>query len=187
MAARITAPLLAVALVAPWLTLSGAPRPTCPTEPIPLARLNAVAAAAPPPSSDDVAVPVGVRAATPDETGALRDALEAFVACGDAGEPLRVLALYTDRYLGELLYRQGELTEEQYLDLARADPADPDERTRLLAVSSVRALGDGRVVGEATIRYAVIPTPKRFVVTIARADGAWRIDDVLGELTFALP
>lgn len=186
MAARVAAFSLVAIALAPWLALAGRPEPACPTRPIALDRLNAAIAAASPPAGE-VVVPTGVRPATPREAAALREALDAFVACGDTGEPLRVLALYTDRYLGELHYRSGQVTAGQYATLGRPDPAAPDERTRLLSVSEVEVLADGRVLGEATIRYAVIPEPKRFLVTVARVDGGWRIDDVLGELTFALP
>lgn len=177
--------LIAAALV-PWLAFTGRPEPPCPTKPISVDRLDAVAAAATP-STGEIAIPIGVRPATTREARALRGVMGAFVACSDAGEPLRVLALYTDRYLGKLYYRQGPVTKDQYADLARPDPAELDERTRLLAISNVQALADGRISGEVTIRYAVIPMPKRFLVTIAQVDGAWRIDDILGELTFALP
>ena len=186
MAGRFIAPSLLVVVLLPWLASTGRSEPTCPTEPIPLGNLNAVIAAAPPPTDIDV-IPTGVRPATSGEAEALRDIMEAFVACSDAGEPLRVHALYTDRYLAELFYRQGPVTERQYVALARPDPADPDERTRLLSISEAQVLADGRITGEVTIRYAVIPTPKRLLVTIARVDGSWRIDDILGELTFALP
>lgn len=183
---RIIAPLLIAAALAPGLAFSGRSNPACPTTPIPLDRLNAVIAAARP-STDEVAIPTALRPATSREVDTFRDVMASFVACGDTGEPLRVLTLYTDRYLGELYYRQGQVTENQYAVLARPDPADADERTRLLAISKVRALPDGRVIGDVVIRYAVIPTPKRLLVTIAQVDGAWRIDDILGELTFALP
>ena len=186
MTARRIAPALGVAVLLPWLALSGQSTAGCPTAPIPLDRLNAVIAATTP-TTEEVTIPAGVRPATSDEAAALHGVVEDFVACGDAGEPLRVLSLYTDRYLGELYYRQGKVTVEQYTSLARPDPADADERTRLLSVSAVEVLADGRVTGEVTIRYAVIPTPKRFLFTVARVDGRWRIDDILGELTFALP
>ena len=185
-AARLLAPLAVVAALAPWLAFAGAPEPACPVEPLPLERLN-VAIAAATPTTEEVAVPSGVRGANAHEVAALRRTVEAFVACSDAGEPLRVLSLYTDRYLGELYYRQGRVTEQQYASLSRPDPADVDERTRLLSVAGVEVLADGRVTGAVTIRYAVIPTPKRFLVTVAGSGGGWRIDDILGELTFALP
>jgi len=183
---RIATPLLAAAALAPWLALSGRSDHACPIAPIPLDRLNAVIAAATP-STDEASVPVALRTATVGEIASLRMVVEEFVACGDTGEPLRVLALYTDRYLGAVYHRQGQVTANQYAMLARPEPADADERTRFLSLSKVRALPDGRITGEVVIRYAVIPTPKRLLVTIARVDGAWRIDDVLGELTFALP
>jgi len=183
---RIATPLLITVALAPWLALAGGSGATCPTGPIPLDRLNAVIATAEP-SADEAAIPTAHRPASPREVDALRDIMEAFVACGDTGEPLRVLSLYTDPYLGDLYYRQGQVTENQYAVLARPDPADTDERTRFLSLSKVRALPDGRITGEFEIRYAVIPTSKRLLVTIARVDGAWRIDDILGELTFALP
>lgn len=186
MAERLIAPLLIAAALAPWPVLTSRPDPICPTEPVPLDRLNLVIDAATP-TTGAVGIPTGTRPATWREARALRDVMDAFVACGDAGEPLRVLGLYTDRYLGELYYRQGLVTATQYSSLARPDPADADERTRLLDVVQVAVLADGRVAGVVTIRYAVIPTPKRFIVTIAPVDGSWRIDDILGELTFALP
>ncbi len=178
--------MLMVAALVSWLAFAGRAEPTCPTEPVPLDRLNAVIAAAAP-TTGEVTIPTGVRPATWRGSDALRGVMRAFVACSDAGQPLRVLGLYTDRYLGDLYFRQGRITDEQYASLARPDPAGPGEHTRLLSISKVVVLADGRVTGEVTIRYAVIPTPKRFLVTVARIDGEWRIDDILGELTFALP
>lgn len=183
---RIAAPLLITVALAPWLALAGGSGATCPTAPIPLDRLNAVIAAATP-STDELIIPTALRPATSGEFASLRMVVEEFVACGDTGEPLRVLPLYTDRYLGEVYHRQGQFTENQYAVLARPDPADADERTRFVSLWKVRALPDGRITGEVEIRYAVIPTSKRLLVTIAPVDGVWRIDDVLGELTFALP
>lgn len=186
MAARFIAPLLIVAALLPWLAFAGRAEPTCPTGPIPLDRLNAAIAAATP-TTVEATIPTGIRTATSEEASALRAVMESFVTCSDMGEPLRVLAIYTDRYLGDLHYRQGQLTANQYASLAHPDPADLDKRTHLLSIAKIEALADGRVAGEVVIQYAVIPTPKRFLVTVARIDGAWRIDDIFGELTFALP
>jgi hypothetical protein len=111
--------------------------------------------------------------------------MEAFVACGDAGEPLRVLSLYTDRYLGDVYARRGLVTENQYADLSRPTPAAPDERTELSRSRRSRRLptAGSRRGGDP---LPVIP-PRSGFSSPSPGRRSMAIDDNLGELTFALP
>lgn len=109
------------------------------------------------------------------------------VACWNAGELLRAYGLYTDDGLAALFARQGSFSRAAYDGLATPQPAPAAERAAILAIEDVRRLPDGTVGATVTIRYAVVPMPKRFFFTFAYEDGRWLIADVLGEITFAVP
>jgi len=66
-------------------------------------------------------------------------------------------------------------------------PADPDERVKILDVADVRVLPDGRVAANVVLEYAGIPMPKRFLMTFVETPDGWRIDDILGEISFSVP
>ncbi|MCC6313332.1 MAG: hypothetical protein IT337_04925, partial [Thermomicrobiales bacterium] len=109
------------------------------------------------------------------------------VACFNAGELLRAYGLYTPRYLGSLLSRQAQFGRAAYDSLATPMPANPEERAAILGIENVRVLPDGRIGATVTIAYKVIPMPKRFYFTFARDGDDWRIDGVLGEISFSVP
>lgn len=138
------------------------------------------------PAPSGTVVPEG----TPADA-ATRDAIAAVVAewlaCQNAGEPLRAWGLFTDDYLRRLLLRQGAPTPAGYAALATPSPAAPDARSTLLAIRDARMLPDGRAGATVTLAYPSVPTPKTFFFTFARVDGRWLIDGILGEITFAVP
>lgn len=179
--------LLAALALLPLLLIDwGESSDACDVDPISLEQLNAVIEQAEPPPAV-ARVPAGGVDALPDEARTFRSLIEQFVACSNAGEPLRVMALYTDRYLGELYYRQGRFSAELYTALAEPRPAAPDEQTAIVSIARVLLLPDGFVAGTVTLRYARVPMPKELIFTTVLIDDEWRIDDVLGELSFSLP
>jgi hypothetical protein len=91
------------------------------------------------------------------------------LACGNAGDWPRFLALTTDHFLQ---------VEALGLPLDQSEPPPPEEQVVLVAVRDGRRLPDGRVV------VAVVTAPRLdpedllvTVVILIRDDGRWLIDD----------
>ena len=167
-----------------------APDPAgCTVEPIPLEELNSSIAtpipATPAPGRGAV-VPAGTPA-TADEAQVILETVRTLVACYNAGELLRSYALYTPEYLHHLFARQGPYAEVSYLSLATPMPAEADERVQILDIADQRRLPDGRLAANVVLRYQVIPMPKRFLMTFVETPEGWRIDDILGEISFSVP
>lgn len=135
-------------------------------------------------------VPEGTAADAVTVAG-IEAATRELVACYNAGEPLRVLGLYTPTARGALYARQGRFAADAYAALATPTAADPADRDAILAIRDVRLLADGHVGATVTISYAVVPEPKTFffVYEHERAKGRdrWLIDGILGELSFSVP
>lgn len=117
---------------------------------------------------------------------AIDDVIETWLACQNAGEPLRAWSLFSDGYLYRLLSRQGGFSRESYAALATPAPAG-EATARLLEIRDQRVLSDGRLGATVTIEYASVPMPKRFFFSFTRADGRLVIDGILGEISFSLP
>jgi hypothetical protein len=109
----------------------------------------------------------------------------AWLACQNAGEPLRAWSLFSDGYLYRLLSRQGSLTSEAYAPLATPSPAEAE--AELLEVRDHRLLPDGRFGATVVIAYPSVPMPKQFFFYFTRADDRLVIDGILGEISFSVP
>jgi hypothetical protein len=105
-----------------------------------------------------------------------------WLACQNAGEPLRAWALFTDRYLYRLLSRQGGM-----IDQSLATPAPAAGLATIMEIGGQRLLPDGRSGATVTIAYPSIPMPKTFFVYFTEQDGRLLIDGILGEISFAVP
>jgi hypothetical protein len=123
-----------------------------------------------------------------NQVAQIHDTIERFIDCSNSGEPLRVFALYTDRYLQQLLsIERPAIDRARYDSLATPTPAKPGEGAVLVSIDREMRHLDGRLGAEVTITYPSIPTPKTFVFTFVVNGEQILIDDILGELTFALP
>jgi hypothetical protein len=109
-----------------------------------------------------------------------------WLACQNAGEPLRAWSLYSDGYLYRLLSRQGGLSGEAYQALATPAPIAA-EAARVLAIEGERLLPDGRYGATVTLEYPSVPMPKRFFFFFTEVDDRLLIDGILGEISFSLP
>jgi hypothetical protein len=109
-----------------------------------------------------------------------------WLACQNAGEPLRAWSLFSDGYLYRLLSRQGTTSEEDLAELATPWP-ESEGGAALLHVEGHRALPDGRWGATVTIAYPSVPMPKNFFFYFTRIDGRLRIDGILGEISFSVP
>lgn len=118
----------------------------------------------------------------------IEETVHRFITCSNAGEPLRVYALYSDDYLQRLLaYERPLIDRARYDALATPVPAAPDGGATLVEITGGRRMVDLRYGALVTIAYPSLPQPKTFFF-IFRLDGErMLIDDVLGELTFSLP
>lgn len=124
-----------------------------------------------------------------DDLAAIRHTVEQFIACSNAGEPLRVFALYSDDYLQRLLSRERPLINvDRYGALATPMPADSDAGARLIEITGARKIMlTGQLGAVVTLAYPSVPEPKTFFFTFRRIDGELRIDDILGEISFSVP
>lgn len=161
----------------------------CDTAPISRDALNGAiegnAAATPAPFHNGV-VPEGVPADA-EQTAAVYGMVRRLVSCYSAGELLQAYGLFTPGYFQRVFGKQGAYTAAAYDSLATPQPAAAAERVKILAIENVRVLPDGRVAATVILEYAVIPMPKRFLMVFVERDGAWAIDDILGEISFSVP
>jgi hypothetical protein len=131
-------------------------------------------------------IPTG-QPASPTEVAAVRAVVEELVACFATGEPLRVWGLYSDAYLARLLYRQRGFDRRLYDAYATPRPAGPGEFVEIRSISDVVRLGDGRIGATVVLYYPGIGMGKRFFFVIVEIDARWRIDEIVGEISFSLP
>jgi hypothetical protein len=150
-----------------------------------LAALFATPIAATPAPTPGV-VPAGTPA-DPQTEAALTATVAGWLACQNAGEPLRAWSWFTDAYLRRLLDRQGGVAPAAYAALATPEPAGPNDQAAIAAIRDVRILPDGRAGATVTLTYPAVPMPKTFFFTFARVDGRWLIDGILGEISFSVP
>lgn len=129
-----------------------------------------------------VATPGPVDAAT---EAAAHAVIRQVIACSNAGDFWRVLALYSDRYVRDYVLQlveaitgqAGPMTEAIYQRFAGNHPLPPESRLVILAFGPSERLADGRiavvVIGDDPVdREPAGPT--RFIL-VAQGD-QWRID-----------
>ncbi|MGI9253861.1 MAG: hypothetical protein ACR2J8_08945, partial [Thermomicrobiales bacterium] len=131
-------------------------------------------------------VPEG-RPASPEQAAVVYGMVRRLVACYSAGELLRAYALFTPGYLNRVFGKQGGYTDAAYDSLATPQPAESGKRVKILDIDNIRMLDDGRVAATVILEYAVIPMPKRFLMVFADDGEEWKIDDILGEISFSVP
>ena len=121
-----------------------------------------------------------------ETAAAMEGAVQMWLACQNAGEPLRAWSLFSDGYLFRLLSRQGGLSGEAYRDLATPAPV-ADDAAVVLAIAGERLLPDGRFGATVTVSYPSVPMPKRFFFFFTQVDCRLLIDGILGEISFSVP
>ena len=130
-------------------------------------------------------LPEGVPADA-ETTVAIERIIRLWLACQNAGEPLRAWSLFSDGYLYRLLSRQGVLSEgafrEEGTSYARAA-----EASTVPEIAGQRLLPDGRYGATVVIAYPSVPMPKRFFFYFTWVDGRLLIDGILGEISFSIP
>lgn len=131
----------------------------------------------PPVSTDGPFVPPA--GDTPD--AATVDAVTATIteslACANAGDIPRLLALSSDRFLRALFTGDAAAPEDQVLAAitSPATPVSPDDQLALVAIESIVMLDDGRVAATVSTRDARYTYAD--VVYLVNESGRWLIDD----------
>jgi hypothetical protein len=108
-----------------------------------------------------------------------------WLACQNAGEPLRAWSLFSEGYLYRLLSREAVISAEAYTALATPTPAAAS--AELLEIRDQRLLPDGSYGATVTIAYPSVPMPKQFFFFFTRSDSRLLIDGILGEISFSVP
>ena len=147
--------------------------------------LVAVGVATPTATTEGQTLPAGVPADA-EMTANMERVVHLWLACQNAGEPLRGWSLFSDGYLSRLLSRQGGLSGDAYRALSTPASA-ATEAAVILAIDGERLLPDGRHGATVTIDYPSVPMPKRFFFFFTEIDGRLLIDGVLGEISFSVP
>jgi hypothetical protein len=151
-----------------------------------MSAIAATAVASPPPARTPGPVPEGNPADNATVAG-ISATVREYVACFNAGEPLRAYALHTDASLAHILAQQGLPTEAGYAALATPEPSAPEERTAIISIADARVFTDGSAGAMVTLSYPSIRVPKSFFFTFVRSGDRWLIDGILGEIAFSVP
>jgi hypothetical protein len=156
----------------------------CQVEPVDAASLAAIGGTPEAPSSADTEadLPQGPPADA-DTVAAVTAAELELIACANAGDFARLLALFTDRAI--LLITGGTPDDEMIsFILAQATPEAIETRTSLIQVRDVRTLGPDRVGAIAEWGEAADPavvTEINFHVFVRDGDH-WLLDDEIANL-----
>jgi len=149
------------------------------------ALLASTGVATPAATTDGQTLPQGVPADA-DTAAKMKRIVHLWLACQNAGEPLRAWSLFSDGYLYRLLSRQGGLPGEAYRVLATPAPVAAKAAV-ILTIDGERLLPDGRYGAMVTIEYPSVPMPKRFFFFFTEIDGRLLIAGILGEISFSVP
>jgi len=138
-----------------------------PATPAPITGADGLPAGAP----ADPATIAGITAATRE-----------LIACINAGEVLRGLALYSDPFLRSQ-YGQGAVSEESFDAAATPRPRGPETWVSIARIRDARVLADGRVGAIVTV---VEPTSPRgedsSLLLFVRVGDRWLLDGAIDQL-----
>src|SRR5215213_7634000 len=165
------------------------PTPACDLPPRTPDEITALLAsdgiATPPATTDGQTLPKGVPADA-DIAATMEQVVNLWLACQNAGDPLRAWSLFSDGYLYRLLSRQGGLSGEAYRELATPARVTAEVAV-VLAIEGERLLPDGRFGATVIVSYSSVPMPKRFFFYFTQIGGRLLIDGILGEISFSVP
>lgn len=166
----------------------------CSVQPVEIAALLGATGAADPNSPLFATQPVTENslpdgpAVTDEELAAITGTVRQLVACANAFDPFRILALISDKYIGQLASAalaaqdQPELAQQLLLrfpvPLGAVDGGAP---VAMIPVRDARLLPDGRIgaILEASIASATgDDTMALFYVSFVDQDGRWLVDEV---------
>ena len=96
------------------------------------------------PITDTIVLPDGEELFTSEREEVEKDIIRA-IACVNTGEPLKALAAYTDRWIGDFIIAQGGLDDELIAGLQVNRGLQPDQYLQILLFADAARMGDGRV------------------------------------------
>ena len=141
--------------------------------------------ATPAATTGGMTVPTGTPA-DPAEAAAMERTVRRWLACENAGQPLRAWALFSDGYLYRLLSRLN-VADSEALAAAAANAGNAAGGAELVRIGGQRVLPDGRLGATVTIAYPSVPMPKTFFFAFSGVDDHLLIDGILGEISFSVP
>lgn len=103
------------------------------------------------------------------------------IACVNTGDPLKVFATYTDRYVVELVERLGGLSDEVIAGLLTVRAIDEQAWLEILSIDDLILLNDGRALVIVTGENPVDDQPagpRAFYLEEVQS-GRWLVDDVV--------
>jgi hypothetical protein len=126
----------------------------------------------------NVATPASAATPTPVDMKAISQTIEQSVACSNANQPLRALALFTDRYLAARFSGAGvdDLGHLAAAVTRSPAPAVPADRLAIVSIGAPKTLADGR----ASVLVKTANADQEFadVLVFANIDGRWLIDEI---------
>jgi hypothetical protein len=136
----------------------------------------------PPPPAAFPELPLGAPADAAT-VAAVIDTVRQDFACNNGGEYWRALALYTDdlaRQYAPIFIGEPPADLHAFVE-ASPEPGPAGERLRLLSVTDVSVMADGRV-GALVVRddpAVPPPGPETLLYLFLEEDGRWRIDEIV--------
>jgi hypothetical protein len=151
----------------------------CERDPVPLEKLLAAAAATPAATPD---IWAGAVAATEEQTDAARLVIVELIACANANDPARTLALYSPDGLVRALARQGFTPQTVELALNQSgEPLPESAQARMISLDRVVAADEDHLRVELTLleragigEFRMQP----YVIDLVRIGETWLIDDI---------
>jgi len=130
--------------------------------------------ATPSPTPTPVAVPQG-DAADDDVAAAVSERIAMAIACQNAGDPLRLLANFTQRWVSERFAGYDLVFYSRFQAAAEhPQPLPEGERIELLSVDEVVVLSDYEVVATVTTRIG--GDTQKSAIALVETFGEWLID-----------
>lgn len=140
------------------------------------------------PSAMTITVPLG-REASRDTVAAIAETVSRYLGCLNAGDLLRASAFLTDNGVRRIFSYEATLYRDRPPALATPAVLSSQERTRLIALTDIVILADGRAAAIALLRDPLtLPRgPQAVLLYFVWNGDQWLVDDVIGFSTPAPP
>jgi hypothetical protein len=145
----------------------------CTIAPITIEHLQNLAAM----GASPVASPALDTTPSPADIDGITQTIEESVACTNANQPLRALALFSDRYLAARFSGAGadDLGHLTAAVTRSPAPAQPADRLAIVSISAPKTLVDGRV--SVIVKTSNSDQEYADVLVFVNVDGRWLIDE----------
>lgn len=148
----------------------------CTIEPAPMPQPGETGNLATPAPTPSPIVADGGTPADDDTVEAVSDRIAMAIACQNAGDVLRMLANFSERWIEERFSGYDLVFYGRFQEAARdPEPLPADERIELLAIEDVLTQADGRVTAMVTTRVQDAQQ-ESLVVFVEESPGVWLID-----------